>query len=560
MPKERILIYDIETEIFDDKINPKKDKLKFFGCYSYVTNKYYYLQSLEDIKKIINAHDFLVGFNIIQYDNQVLYYNGLQELIDKNNYDDCNFKYKINIDLMDVFKKRAGGMKIKKGMLGDLLMSYSLDYISKTIGIVDNNSGKIKDFDYSIFKKSIFTESEKRYIIDYLKRDLDVTKKMYEWLEDYFDSFKHFLNDEDIKNKKYLTCNTSVFAYKAICEKLNFKEEYSNKKTHKTYSGGYVSYPAGESFAGAIYCLDYNCLIEGTKINCLTKGNFGFKKRIEQIKINDKIRGVNGKVNYVDNINVYDYNDDVIEITLNNNNKIICTPNHKIPIYRDNEYLEVEAQNILSTDDLITSHTKRKDLNPNFKGLINKKCNVCGSLYSVYPSQTHIKACSTECSNILKTINSAKTNLGKTKYDTSYLMNMSKERKNKKRTQNICYNIANANRINNQIKKYGNGKYEYKGIYFKSQHEKAVAKAFDRDKIEWIYEPKVTKLQNGMVYTIDFYLPTLNKYVEVKGYQGIGYGKNAEKIKQFFRENKNSVLITPQQINSLKEVLKNGKD
>lgn len=258
--KERILIYDIETEVFDNKINPKKDKLKFFGCYSYITNKYYYLQNVEDIKKIINSHDFLVGFNNLQYDNQVLYYNNLQDLIDKNEYDDCTFKYKINIDLMDIFKKRAGSMKIKKGMLGDLLMSYSLDYISKTIGIVDNESAKIKDFDYNVLKKNIFTESEKKYIINYLKRDLDVTKKMYDWVEDYFENFKHFLNDDDIKAKKYLSANTSVFAYKAICKKLNLNEEYSNKKEHKTYGGGYVSYPAGESFEGNIYCMDYNSL------------------------------------------------------------------------------------------------------------------------------------------------------------------------------------------------------------------------------------------------------------------------------------------------------------
>lgn len=261
MNNEKILIFDIETQTLAGKPDPKTDIFKFFGCYSYITERYYFLTDLDKVRDIIKKHDIIIGFNSGGYDNQVLYNNGLRNIMYKREgYDDFGFNYKTNIDLFTVFKKRAGAMKIKKGMLGNLLMRYSLDYISKTIGIVDDDTGKIKDFDYSIFKKSHWTKQELDLIVTYLKRDVEVTKKMYDWLEDYFSGFREFVSQEDIDKKKYLTTSTAVFAYKAICKKLKLKEEYNHDMTGEKYGGGYVSYPAGEEFHGNIYCLDYNSL------------------------------------------------------------------------------------------------------------------------------------------------------------------------------------------------------------------------------------------------------------------------------------------------------------
>jgi len=265
--KEPILIYDIETAT-EGKPDPSKDKLRVFGCYSYLTNKYYQVTSKEQIRKIISKHKYIVGFNHIQYDNQVLFHNGFYDMINKNDYGDCRWKGKIDIDLMQIFKTRAGIMKIKKGMLGDLLMSFSLDYITKTLDLVDDDDSKIKDFDYSILNKESWTPEEANLIKQYLQRDLEITKKLYEWVEEYFSGFKAFLTDNDIENKSYLTSAISVFTYKAICKELGWKEEYQKDVESESYGGGYVAYPAGEHFKGNIVCYDYNSLYPHVFAQC----------------------------------------------------------------------------------------------------------------------------------------------------------------------------------------------------------------------------------------------------------------------------------------------------
>lgn len=57
----------------------------------------------------------------------------------------------------------------------------------------------------------------------------------------------------------------------------------------------------------------------------------------------------------------------------------------------------------------------------------------------------------------------------------------------------------------------------YKNIYYRSYWEIEVVKYFETNNIEWQYEPKVFKMDNR-TYTPDFYLPELNKWIEVKGY------------------------------------------
>jgi len=276
------LIYDIETKTFG-KPDADKDQFKVFGCYSYKTEKYYYLTKSADIQKIINDHKYFVGFNNVKYDNPILIREGI------------DFKYKIIVDLMDIFIKRAGGMKIKKGMLGDLLMKYSLDFITKTLGLVDEESGK-KDIDYSIFNKNVWSADERKEIIEYLKRDVEVTKKLYEWIEDYFADFVNYVDDKDINNKNYLKCSISAFAYKSICRELGWSEDYDDRTEGEKYGGGYVSYPKDESNVGDIYCIDYSSLYPHAIMQCnfcspVTKGWDGNGKFKVDGTYNDKEMG-----------------------------------------------------------------------------------------------------------------------------------------------------------------------------------------------------------------------------------------------------------------------------
>ncbi len=249
-----ILIYDLETKTFG-KPNPEKDILRVFGCYSYKTNKHYLLTKKEDIQKIVNSHKFLIGFNNEKYDNPILERFGV------------SIKYKIIVDLMKILINRAGSMKIKQGMLKDVLMKYNLDYITRILGLVDDNTAK-GELDYNILKKDMWTEEERKQIKEYTIRDLDITKKLYEWLEDYFEPFKHYIQEKDIEKKVYLTASIPKVVYKAICKAMKWGEEYGGRDDEDSISGGYVAYPSDEKVEGDLYCLDYNSLYPHIMMQC----------------------------------------------------------------------------------------------------------------------------------------------------------------------------------------------------------------------------------------------------------------------------------------------------
>lgn len=264
---EEVLVYDIETRVWG-KPDVTKDKLKLFGCYSYKTGKYYNLSNKDEIQMIINNHKILVGFNIKRYDNEVLTRHGI------------SLQYKIIVDLYEVFDKRAGGMKIEKGMLGDLLIEKSLDYITRTLDIVNDNEAKIK-IDYKKFMKDEWSPEEYKEIMIYLRRDVEVTKKLYEWTENYFSAFKDFLNENDVRKKLYITTSLAKFTYKAICKELGLEEKYGViNEDAETIGGGYVAYPSGEEYKDNIYCLDFTSLYPHIMIQCnihgrIKQGYFG---------------------------------------------------------------------------------------------------------------------------------------------------------------------------------------------------------------------------------------------------------------------------------------------
>ena len=67
---------------------------------------------------------------------------------------------------------------------------------------------------------------------------------------------------------------------------------------------------------------------------------------------------------------------------------------------------------------------------------------------------------------------------------------------------------------------HGKGE-KYKQIYMRSSYEIAYAKWLDKNSVNWIYEPKAFRLiikGKEATYTPDFYLPDINKYIEIKGY------------------------------------------
>jgi DNA polymerase elongation subunit (family B) len=329
-------VYDCETKTFGLP-NPDKDILRLFGCYSYKTKKFYLLTDKEEIQKVINNHKFLVGFNTEAYDEPVIKRAGI------------DIQYKIRIDLYDIIKKRTAVIKIKEGILNDLLMSYSLDYITKTLKLADEETGKIS-FDYTLFNKESWNSEELRLIREYTMRDLVLTKKLYEWLEEYFWSLRDFLNEDDVKRKRYLTVTIAKVCYKAICNELKWTEEYEKNyeqiEEDERISGGYVAFPSGEEFHQTdkqnIYLLDFVSLYSHIMIQCNLYGrrknnedkpfwNGNGVWKVEGSYFTDKLAGVgellkkwyNDRVKYKKEKNPKEY---ALKIMLNTIYGVLNTP------------------------------------------------------------------------------------------------------------------------------------------------------------------------------------------------------------------------------------------
>lgn len=259
LPKS-VLIYDIETSTYGygfDHI--EKHKLRFFAAYSYLTNQYYFIdcKDFDAIQSLISQHKFLVGFNNINYDNMVL----------KN----CGFdlNYKLNIDLLKGVRDKDKLIKHKDSILAYHLPNYTLDGITKTLKLVNDETGKVQNMDYTIFNKPELTKEEYDICYEYTIKDIEVTKKLWEWYFGMFDNWGHHLNEKDKNNLKHLSSATSVYAYKVICNKAGLKEEYAETFVHSDKdTGAYVAYPAGEKFEGDIYCLDFASLYPSIMFQC----------------------------------------------------------------------------------------------------------------------------------------------------------------------------------------------------------------------------------------------------------------------------------------------------
>jgi len=157
------LVYDLETAGVGSKPNPEKDRLRVFGCYSYLTEKYYVITNKDQMRKLIEKHKYIVGFNTMQFDNCIMYNNGFFDMLRGNDYGDYRFKGKIDIDLLQIIKTRVGIIKIKKGFLNNILMDFKLDSITRVLDLVDDSNAK-DTLDYNILKKEHWTPEEANFI------------------------------------------------------------------------------------------------------------------------------------------------------------------------------------------------------------------------------------------------------------------------------------------------------------------------------------------------------------------------------------------------------------
>jgi len=290
------IIYDTENWHSDpDNINYKNGQFRFFGWYSYKDNKYYVTREINVIQEVINKFKLLVGFNNKEYDNNLLKRYGI------------NFDYKIQLDLMQVLKprdkfgKHRCGIIIRDGKsMFDTIDGYSMEKVAKWLKLDDL---KQEDFNYNILEKEEYTEEELKYIYKYLKQDLVVTRKIFEFLENYFSTMRPFLSKKDQDKKEYIRATTAVYAYKVLCNYTGIKEEYTNG-LKQDFKGAFVYQPKKNEYRGSIYCLDFASLYPHIFIQCnlfsrLTNSEDGWNGGgfwITQGVYDDKEQGIKSKV------------------------------------------------------------------------------------------------------------------------------------------------------------------------------------------------------------------------------------------------------------------------
>ena len=247
--------FDLET----DGTDPNTAKLKFAGFLDSETGECIILDHTknEQIKDIIKKEKIFVGFNIKGFDIPIAERFG------------CSFKYKILVDLYEALSPRGdnGFGSNNKDRLRDInpiltFPNYKLKTIIETLKLDDE--GNKGDIDYKIFQKNEWSEEERKEIEKYLKQDLLLVKKLFDWYNGIFKPIEKYLEKEDVRKFKHLTCTSGCFGYKVECKLTGMKEEYNDKETSKKLKkesvkieGGYHLTPTHSKVRGKIICRDF---------------------------------------------------------------------------------------------------------------------------------------------------------------------------------------------------------------------------------------------------------------------------------------------------------------
>ena len=176
MEREDILILDIET----DSLDIDKAKLKWFGAYSYLDKEYYLLPytKMDEIKKLLTRHSVIIGFNQIEFDNPI---------IERVTGIELSYNKKTNIDMLEICRKRLVNMGIE-------IKNYKLRTICETLKLDEFGKG---DIDYKIFYKNKWSKKEIIEIKKYLKKDIILTRSLFEYIQKTFKQLRKYLSEKE---------------------------------------------------------------------------------------------------------------------------------------------------------------------------------------------------------------------------------------------------------------------------------------------------------------------------------------------------------------------------
>jgi len=232
------LVLDLETDSFDVNVA----KVKVFGLYDLDTNHYILTTDRKKAIGIIQKAEFIITYNGKEYDMPILY----------NQYK-LKIKADKHIDLYQIFKKRQS--VITKKPFANFKMKTIVEHLKL------DNVGK-GTIDYNIFKKEPkeWTKEEQEQIAKYLKQDLNLTAKMWDYLRKRFEPFKEFMSKKDVENYKHINTSMGSYTYKVICNICKLDEHYDFDTSHIDYEGAFVQQPVKEFVRGNVICFDFASL------------------------------------------------------------------------------------------------------------------------------------------------------------------------------------------------------------------------------------------------------------------------------------------------------------
>jgi hypothetical protein len=263
--KKECLVFDLETSSFYDdgsEVNLRSNyedyienaQVKWFGAYSYKTNKGYLLNPKENLQEIFNlleSHSILIGFNSEEFDFPILLKNGMASK--------C-IRY-LNIDCMQILgqsttKNRNGYAYKNRGEL----MNYdfnknSLRHMAEVMNL-DFQKGEI---DFKLFQKDSWTQEEIAEIKTYLKSDVMAVKQMFDKLWDYWKPFTELLSEKNIRDLSWIKSSIASLTYKSACHFMNEEPTYSEQKETTEDKGGRVLLPKYEE-ANKVWYIDFASL------------------------------------------------------------------------------------------------------------------------------------------------------------------------------------------------------------------------------------------------------------------------------------------------------------
>jgi len=262
--KKNVLVFDLETSShYPDgrEVNIRSDfesyikfaKMKWFGAYSYLHDKEYFLTTnqSQEIMTLLQEHNTLCGFNSEEFDFPILVNNG---------YIDVEKKY-LQIDLMQImgtstFKNKSGYAYKNRGALMDFkFKKNSLRCMAETMKL-EYLKGEI---DYKLFHKTTWTIEEEKEIIAYLRNDVMANKCIFEQLWSYWLPFAELLDVKDIYNLSWIRSSIASLTYKAACRVIGVEPTYSEKVSEAEDIGGNVFLPTVEEETGVWY-VDFQSL------------------------------------------------------------------------------------------------------------------------------------------------------------------------------------------------------------------------------------------------------------------------------------------------------------